>query len=184
MVPNKTTYSGIIGSGISMTEKSDKSMFPSDQHGVSDDSENLSRLIDTQRWLMNNGFLNDMVKDQLYMYGAIVHKEIGAVEITVDLSGKIIHYRLYVDDRLLKKYNRFLELRDQNSILALWRFKGLLKKEGNLDFGKLINNFITDYLGPKWGSEVEIRNIADYVEGYENESEQIFPSAKAGEPSD
>ena len=60
---SKTTTSGIIKSGIPMA-KDDKSMFLSDQLGVSTDQGRLNQIIDTHRWLMNNGFLNDIVKDQ------------------------------------------------------------------------------------------------------------------------
>ena len=149
-----------------MSDENDKFLDESPL-GTADDQDGLSAILDTQRWLMNNGFLNDMIKDQLYMYGAIVHKNIEAVELDADMTSKRVKYTIYISKSLLKKHKKFLELRTQDSLWALWKFRRILKKEGNLDFSKLIDNFIKDFCGPKWASEVEVIDVAEYVDGYE-----------------
>ncbi len=144
-----------------------------DQLGIAEDQDRLNHVLDTQRWLMNNGFLNDMIKDQLYMYGAIVHRNIEAVELDADVSKKSVSYQLYISKSLLNKHKKFLELRENtDSLWTLWRFRRLLKKEGNLDFSKLIDNFIKSFCGPKWTSEVEVKDVAEYVDGYEGIGQQ------------
>lgn len=164
--------------------KDDKSTFLSDQLGVSADQTRLDKIIDTHRWLMNNGFLNDIVKDQLMLFGAIVHTKILNVELTVDPDIKKISYVLYVSKSLLKKHKKYLQLRGQDGIWALWRFKRLYKKERNLDFAMLIERFIKDYLGPKWTSSVEVKDTAEYKEGYEYEEEKTEESPAADQRPD
>lgn len=164
----------------------DKSVFlDDDQLGTAGDQDKLHAVLDTQRWLMNNGFLNDMIKDQLYMYGAIVHKDVGAVELSADVVNKKVSYILYLPTSLLKKHKKFLELREKtDSVWALWRFKRLLKKEGNLDFSVLIDNFIKSFCGPKWVSEVEVRDLAEYVDGYEGIEGQPEPASQLDKQPD
>ena len=132
--------------------------------------ESVEQMIDHQRWLMNNGLSNDIVKDQLYLFGAIVHKDIQAVELDVDFSKKLVSYKLYADRSLLKKISKFNTLSKSNSIFGLWRLKRLVKSEGNLNFASIVRRFVGDYLGPKWNSTVEIKNIAEYVDGYAQEA--------------
>src|SRR5690348_10481022 len=79
--------------------------------------------IDHQRWLMENGFINDLHKDNLYMYGAICHLEIEAVEVRVDVTKKVVEYDLYMSNALLKKVALYEELSKSKSIIGLWRFK-------------------------------------------------------------
>ena len=155
-----------------------------DQLGTAEDQERLSHVLDTQRWLMNNGFLNDMIKDQLYMYGAIVHRNIEAVELDADVGKKSVSYKLYISKSLLSKHKKFLELRGQDSLWALWRFRRLLKKEGNLDFSVLLDNFIKSFCGPKWTSEVEVIDVEEYVDGYEGIEQQPESIEQSDKQSD
>jgi hypothetical protein len=53
----------------------------------------------------------------------------------------------------------------------MWRFKRLLKKEGALDFQQVLNNFVRDFCGPKWGVTVEIVDFNSYVEELGEQSE-------------
>ena len=163
---------------MSMNEKNN------DQLGTNQDADVLHRMLDTQRWLMNNGFSNDIIKDQIFMFGSVVHKNVEAVEAKIDPEKKVVSYDLYLSSSLLKKHMAFLKLRTEDSLMSLWRFKRLLKKEGNLDFSKLINNFITDYLGPKWASEVNVKNVSDYSEDYERTEEQAESSHTTDQQSD
>lgn len=133
--------------------------------------------IDHQRWLMENGFINDLHKDNLYMYGAICHLEIEAVEVQIDVTNKIVTYDLYMASSLLRKVDKFEELSKSTSIIGLWRFKRLVKKEGNLRFGAVLTKFVKDYLGPKWSVVTNLKDVKEYEDGFELEPE-------AGKPAD
>lgn len=126
-------------------------------------SDDLEKLIDSQRWLMNNGLSNDLLKDQLFLFGSIVHKDISAVEVDVDFQKKAVKYQLYATNNLLKKINKFNKLAESNSVFGLWRFKRFLLKEGNLNLRSIVTRFVKDYLGPKWIAEVEMRSVEEYI---------------------
>lgn len=131
------------------------------------DEKALAEYIDNQRWLMNNGLLNDAIKNQLFMYGSIVHKEVQAVELAIDVEKKLVSYKIYITPSLLKKVNKYKELSTSKSLFGLWRFKRLLQKEGNLNFSNILNRFVKDFCGPKWITEVEILNSDEYVDEFE-----------------
>ena len=65
--------------------------------------------IDHQRWLIDNGFINDLHKDNLFLYGTLVHIDIEAVEVRVDVEKKIIDYDLYVGPSLRKRMNQYAD---------------------------------------------------------------------------
>lgn len=131
------------------------------------DDEVLYRILDQQRWLMNNGLLNDMHKDQLYMYGAIVHKDIKAVELDIDVEKKTVSYYLYIDNRLSNQVKKFKRLSKSDGLFNMWRFKRLLEREGNLNFSAIIGRFVKDYCGPAWNSSVKLLDIKEYEDGYQ-----------------
>ena len=127
--------------------------------------------LDHQKWLLNNGFINDLHKDNLYMYGGIVHTDIEAVELDIRATEKKVSYVLFCNKKLLKNISKWNKLKNSTSVLDLWRFKRLLKKEGNLDFNHLIGRFVKDYCGPAWEIKIEIKGINKYEEGpYKEES--------------
>ena len=143
----------------------------SDTEKVQQDQDDaLHKLLDHQRWLMNNGLVNDMHKDQLYLFGAIVHKDIKAVELDIEIENKNVNYYLYIDSGLRNKINKFNKLSKSQGLIGLWRFKNMLKKEGNLNFSAVIGRFIKDYCGPLWRLNVRIADIKDYKDGYEESS--------------
>lgn len=123
--------------------------------------------IDHQRWLLDHGFINDLHKDNLYMYGAIIHRDIAAVEIEINCDKKTVGYCIYCDRKLLRKLDKYERLSKSRSVLGLWRFKRLLKKEGNLNFKRLLDNFVKDYCGPKWAVELELKDYREYKDGFE-----------------
>jgi hypothetical protein len=134
--------------------------------------------IDHQRWLIDNGFINDLHKDNLFAYGTLVHKEIQAVEARIDITSKVVDYDLYITSRLSNRLLRFEELSKSNSIMGLWLFKRMLHKEGNLDFSQIINNFVKSYLGSKWSATINLKDIREYEEGFKQESGVDAPSDK------
>ena len=127
-----------------------------------------SDIAESQRWLINNGFFNDMHKDNLYLFGSLLHKGVEAVELTVDVENKKIKYFVFCNNKLLKKIKTYNKLRDSNSLFSLWRLSRLLKKEGNLEFKNVLRHFVRSYCGDKWSVSLEIKRKDQYDDkGYE-----------------
>jgi len=122
--------------------------------------------LDHQRWLMNHGLLNDLHKDTLYLYGTLIHKDVHAVELNIDIESKMLNYVIYVSTDLLKSYELYGRLRTASSIIDLWRLKRLLKKKGNLNFMAILNGFVKDYCGYKWNVGIEIKDFSSYEDGF------------------
>lgn len=125
----------------------------------------LQDMLDHQRWLIGNGLFTDLAKDNLYLYGSLLHTDIEAMHVVIDAEQRIITYNLYVKPSLLKTIAHFNTLSQSTGILDMWRFKRLLKKEGNLNFLPLLNRFVRDYCGPKWAAALHIEDVAHYVDG-------------------
>jgi hypothetical protein len=132
---------------------------------------NLEEYVDQHRWLLNNGLIDDGVKNQLFFCGSIVHKDVQAVELDIDVDKKIVSYRIYVKKDIIKKIAKYHELSKSTSLFGMWRFKRLLQKEGSLDFQKLLNKFVKDFCGSKWSAAAETRDFNTYVEGLGENSE-------------
>jgi hypothetical protein len=124
--------------------------------------------IDHQRWLIDNGFINDLHKDSVYLYGTLVHPDVKAVQCTVSVETKIVDYTLYLNKKTLSAYFKFHELSQSNSIIGLWRFKNLIKTQGDMNFQKVLTGFISDYLGPKWKISVTVKDFDSYEEGFKD----------------
>jgi len=122
--------------------------------------------LDHQRWLMNNGLLNDLHKDTLYLYGTLVHKDVQAIELNIDIEKKTLDYIIYISPKLFQSYKLYNELRTTDSIIGLWRLKRLLKKKGNLNFMAILSGFVKDYCGPKWNVKLEIKDFDGYEDGF------------------
>ena len=124
------------------------------------DSKALADYIDNQRWLMNNGLLNDGAKNQLFVYGSIVHKDVQAVDLKIDVATKTVTYSIFVSKSLLKKIDKYKKLATSTSFFDMWKFKRLLKNEGNLNFQHVLGRFVKDFCGPKWTTEVKVVDVA------------------------
>lgn len=127
-------------------------------------SKELAEYIDQQRWLLNNGLVTDDVKNQLFFCGSIVHREVQAVEMDLEPENKMVNYKIYVNKSLLKKIDLYNELSTATGLFGMWRFKRLLKKEGSLDFHRILGKFVKDFCGPKWTTTVEIVDFENYVD--------------------
>ncbi len=136
--------------------------------------------IDQQRWMLNHGLVNDLHKDTLYLYGTLIHKDVKAVELKIDVENKVLHYEVYVDDSLMRKLNLYKRLFGTTSIIGLWRLRRLLRKEGNLNLMGILNNFVKDYCGPKWNVKLYIKDFKRYEDGFK-EAQSSPPS---GGPAD
>lgn len=129
------------------------------------DNKELSEYLDQQRWLMNNGLIPESVKNQLFFCGSIVHKEVQAVEVRMSPEKRLVDYKIYVPSKLIQKINKYNQLSTSTSIFGMWRFRRLIKKEGNLNFSMILNKFIKDFCGPKWVANVEVVDFENYSDG-------------------
>lgn len=125
-------------------------------------TSNVYEILDQHRWLLNNGLFTDQTKDSLYLYGAIINQGITAVELSVDSNTKIIKYTLYAELSLLKDYNRYITLKNTDSIFGMWKLKRLLKRHGNLEFLKILSSFVKTYCGPAWSVDLELKESSEY----------------------
>ena len=131
----------------------------------------LARIIDQERWLLNNGLVSDSVKNQLFFCGSIVHKDVQAVEVKIQPETKLVEYTIYVTPGLNRKIAKYHELAGSTSLFGMWRFKRLLKNEGCLDFQRVLTSFVADYCGPKWTATATVVNFDAYVDRIEAEAE-------------
>lgn len=138
------------------------------------DNNELADYIDNQRWLMNNGLLNDAAKNQLFVYGSIVHKDVQAVELTIDVSTKKVSYQIFVNKSLMKKIEKYKKLSTSKGFWDMWKFKRLLTKDGNLNFQHVLTRFVKDFCGPSWTTVVEVQDVSAYVEGFKDSGETEF----------
>jgi hypothetical protein len=126
----------------------------------------VEEILDQHRWLMNNGLINDLHKDTLYLYGTLVHKDVQAVELSIDVESKSLSYIIYVGTSLYKSYMTYQELRTTTTVFGLLRLKFLLKRMGNLNFMAILNSFVKDYCGPNWKVGLEIKDFKYYEDGF------------------
>ena len=122
-----------------------------------------------QRWLIDRGLINDLHKDTLFMYGSVVHKDVQAVHVKIRPEDKAVDYKIYISASLIKRINKFCELKASTSVFGLWKFKRMLKTEGNLDLKFIVDKFVKDYCGPRWKANVQIEDFVKYEDGLEKE---------------
>lgn len=127
-------------------------------------SIDIEQYIDQQRWLLNNGLVSEMTKNNLYVYGSIVHRDVKALEVQIDAAAKKVHYVIFLPTSIIKIHNKYQALKGSAGLWDLWHLRGLLRKHGNLDMGSILNTFVKDYCGPMWNATIEIRNESEYRE--------------------
>ena len=125
---------------------------------------NLEEYVDQRRWLLNNGFITDDVKNQLFFAGSIAHKEVQAVELDLEPEKKLVHYKIYVGSDLIEKIALYHSLSKSTTLFGMWRFKRFLKREGALDFHQILNKLVKDFCGPTWIATVSVLDFDSYVD--------------------
>lgn len=118
-----------------------------------------------QKWLINSGFLTELHKNNLYMYGALASTGVVGVELAIDTDHKRVEYVLYLNNATYKAYKTFYQLLNSQSIISLWRLRRILKKFGDLNLSKIVGRFVSDYCGSNWTTVVEVKHERDYVSG-------------------
>lgn len=131
------------------------------------DDKDLAEYLDQGRWLLNNGMANEQVKNQLFMFGSVVHKEVQAVEVHIVPETKVVEYQVYIKADLIKKISKYKELSTRQDLIGMWRFKRFLKKEGNLNFTGILNKFVKEFCGSGWTVKVEEVDFEKYFDGVE-----------------
>ncbi len=142
------------------------------------ENTDIAKLMDSDRWLLNNGLVSDNVKNQLFFCGSIVHKDVQAVEVKIRPEVKLVDYIVYVTPELIKKIALYDKLSMSKSLFGMWRFKRLLQKEGCLDLQKVLNSFVTDYCGPKWVAKASIISFDSYVDSLSSDTESQIDVAQ------
>ncbi len=148
------------------------------------ESTDIVKIMDSDRWLLNNGLVSDNVKNQLFFCGSIVHKDVQAVELKITPETKLVDYIIYVPPELIKKIAQYNKLSVSKSVFGMWRFKRLLKREGCLDFQKILSSFVADYCGPKWTAKASIISFDSYVDSLEAENEDSRDGGSNQPPND
>jgi hypothetical protein len=148
------------------------------------DDKELMEYVDQQRWLMNNGLISDSVKNQLFFCGSIIHKDVQAVELEIKPEIKLLNYTIYFNKDVLDKIKRYGELSTATSVFRMWQFKRFLKKEGSMDFQQILSKFVSDFLGTKWTTNVQVKNFADYIEGFGEQGGNPEPSQRLDKSTD
>lgn len=147
------------------------------------ENTDIAQIMDSDRWLLNNGLVSDNVKNQLFFCGSIVHRDVQAVELSIRPETKLVDFIIYVSPELIKKIALYSKLSVSKSLFGMWRFKRLLKKEGCLDFQRLLNSFVTDYCGPKWAAKATILSFDSYVDSLGTDNED-GGNGESDQPSD
>jgi hypothetical protein len=130
----------------------------------------ISETIDQERWLMNNGLFSTNSKNNIYMYGALCHREIVAVDVAIESSNKTINYSLYCKSSLLKSIDTYNNLKHNKDFWSLFKLRSLLKKQGNLNISLILNNFIHDYCGPDWNVIIVLKDEKEYIHESDTET--------------
>jgi hypothetical protein len=143
----------------------------------------LDEMLNTQRWLLNNGLVPDSVKNQLFFYGSIVHTEVQAVEVKIRPETKTVDYIIYIQKDLLAKLDLYKQLSTSTSLFGLWRFRRLLRKEGSLDWHSMLNSFVRDFCGPAWNAKLTVADIDAYTDSIGVEDGAGGQSQQPDQPS-
>jgi len=132
------------------------------------DQDKIAELMDQERWLLNNGLITDSVKNQLFFYGSLIHKDTRALKVDINLEKKLVEYEIFLDKEVIDKIELYQRLQKRTDLIGMWRFRRMLKKESNLNFNSIINKFVKDYCGPKWSATVKVTDSSLYLDGDES----------------
>lgn len=124
----------------------------------------LAEYLDTRRWLINNGLLDENTKAQIWEFAAYVSPDVIALEVDIDVENKSISYTLYGEDQLIKNFNKFHKLVKAKTFIGVWLLKRFLRKHGSQDIEGMLQRCISDFLGPKWKVKAQLKHINLYVE--------------------
>lgn len=108
------------------------------------------------RWSINSGLFTEKTNNLLYGYAYLAHSEVQSAEVSVDLKGKRISYKLMISKKLTKAIVKYNRLRQATGIIELWFLRRLVRKFGNLDLEAILSDFVSNLCGPDWSTNVSI----------------------------
>ena len=146
--------------------------------------DQLAEFVDQQRWLLNNGLVPESAKNQLFFFGSISHPNVQAVEMKICPEDKRVEYLLYFTKDLLKTVDKYKTLSTDTSLFGMWKFKRLLKKNGDLNFSGILNTFVKGFCGPAWVANVTLIDFDVYLDSIGEESEPDGDSQQLNKLSD
>lgn len=138
--------------------------------------------ISHQRWLINSGFANEMLNDNLYLFGTYLHPGIQEALVSIDVDKKFVTYRIYVTRDLFNDFNKYKKLLDLSGKWNAIKLKRLWKKHfehkkdpARLDIDLIINSHVKELCGRNWNTSVNILSLSEYekdIKTFQNEAEQ------------
>ena len=69
--------------------------------------DQISRIIATDRWLLNSGLVTDSVQQNLLAYGYLSSDKVKNVEVVLDVNNKKVSYKIYLSKSNYKGYMQF-----------------------------------------------------------------------------
>ena len=121
------------------------------------------------RWSMNSGLFTQKAKDTLYGYAYLAHQEVKAAEVSIDVQSKTVVYSLYLSKRLFSAVEVFRVCVKSGGIINLWRARRKVRKFGNLEFDKILSEFVSKLCGADWKTITTIRPEDEYVDAGRDE---------------
>jgi len=126
-------------------------------------------IIDHQRWLINNGFANDLLKDNLYLFGIYLHPGIREALVAINFPEKTVEYRIYTTKELYKDFYKYKRLQNSTSKWSMFRLKRLWRKHfenktdpARLDIDVIINSHVKELCGHNWSTKVDFFPVNQY----------------------
>jgi hypothetical protein len=107
----------------------------------------------------------DNIKNNIYLFGSLVHKDVTNIEIFFKHEEKTITYILYVKKSLLNAISQYNTLKGSTKVVDLLKLRYLLHKQGNLELKKILEAFIKDYCGPNWKVTLDLLDTESYTDG-------------------
>lgn len=139
-------------------------------------------VMDHQRWLINSGFANEMLNDNLYLFGIYLHPGIRNALVSIDISKKFVAYKIYVTKNLFNDYNKCKRLAkspgklDAIRLKRLWRKHTENKKDpARLDIDVIINSHVKELCGSDWSTSISLFTEDKYekdLKSIQHEAEQ------------
>ena len=139
-------------------------------------------IIDHQRWLINSGFANEMLNDNLYLFGIYLHPGIKEAIVSIDITNKFVTYKIYVTKSLFNDFNKFKKLANSPGKIDAIRLKRLWRKHfenkkdpARLDIDVIVDSHVKELCGSNWSTSVSLLiedKYAKDLESIQHEAEQ------------
>jgi len=131
---------------------------PKNEH-VYQTPEELNKLLNTDRWLLRSGLVSDSAQDNLLLYGNIASVLVDDVEVAIDVNARVIHYWIYLKNKNLSKYHKFMKAwnkyKEPTTIWQKWRKLRLIKKSVYMNVVDNLSMLVHSYI-PSYSVKIEV----------------------------